>query len=153
MFDFVIFAHSAWYFDSEERLAKTLVAARGYADTLCLSEWDPRPRRIEHLGHFLAVQIQGIVAALEPDNVGNVQTPVSRTTMMRLIQRAGWTIEQEAELSDPDLQDGRWEVALALSLNPIGPDRLKTLLQGQLELLGDIDEIQPLDSYSVRAVK
>lgn len=162
-FDYVVFAHSAWYFRSQKQLVDTLAAAKHFAPVLCLSEWDIEPRSIEQLGHLLSLQILGIMALLNPDHSTNVRTPLSRRAIKTLIQEAGWTIDAEHALQDPALQDGDWELTNVLDIvssewQAIGRVSLplQNFLTAQVELLRSWrthhNRVQPLNSFSVRAI-
>lgn len=159
-FDYVVFAHCSWYFHSAERLARTLAVATRYAPVLCFSEWDNQPRHLEQMGHLLAVQILEQVAHIDRELAGNVQPPLARTTVKALIEQAGWTLTREQTLADPQMQDGSWEVAHALSIKAasIGehmPAALRAALASQIESLSTWKtrhaSVQPLDSYALCA--
>jgi hypothetical protein len=159
-FDYVVFAHCAWYLGSTCQLTDTLRAARRYAPILCVSEWDPRPYRIEQLGHFLAAQVQGTLAAFSDRYTGNIHLPITREALSAALAAAGWQIERIVTVDEPGLEDTKWEMKSALSLwqDPMlrssVPEALLPILRTQIELMSLSDQqgiFQPLTSYVLRA--
>jgi SAM-dependent methyltransferase len=159
-FDAIVLAHCTWYFDSLDRLRRTLRAVRAWAPRLLLSEWDLEPRSLDQTAHLLAVLIQGQIEAYRAHSAANVRTPYSREALRRMLGETGWTIDSEALIDTSELDDAAWEIAGCLgdSLPEVAglalPARLQTLLESQGDVLRRVaarDGNRPLPAYSVAA--
>ncbi|MFJ4862848.1 class I SAM-dependent methyltransferase [Streptomyces sp. NPDC088748] len=115
-FDHVVLAHCAWYFTSLDQLRDTLTRVRPWARQLCFTEWDLTPASDDRLAHLLAVLIQGQIEAAGSHGEGNVRTPFSRESLLRLLPEAGWTADGSRPVDTEELQDGDWEIAACLDL-------------------------------------
>ncbi|MEZ4562131.1 MAG: methyltransferase domain-containing protein [Thermomicrobiales bacterium] len=113
-FDAVVLAHGAWYFASQEQLRATLRRVRQWAPRLHIAEWDLEPQTMEQIPHLLAVLLQGLIEGYHPDSEANVRTPFSREQMLALLAETGWQVTHEFRADTSALQDGAWEVDLAL---------------------------------------
>jgi SAM-dependent methyltransferase len=159
-FDYVVLAHSSWYFASLEQLRQLLLRIRPWASRLCYSEWDMEPYTHDQIAHMLAVLIQGQVEAFKTESASNVRTPFSRTRLKQLLQETGWQVSTESTIDSTYLQDAHWEIdsclrsslteAAALNL----PLKFQELLASQLDTLRLITErgnTRSLSSYSIVA--
>ncbi|MFD9623883.1 class I SAM-dependent methyltransferase [Streptomyces virginiae] len=115
-FDHVVLAHCSWYFASLGQLRDTLARVRPWARRLCFTEWDLTPASDDQLAHLLAVLIQGQIEAAGSHGEGNVRTPFSRESLLRLLPEAGWTADGSELVDTGELQDGDWEIAACLDL-------------------------------------
>ncbi|GIZ49073.1 hypothetical protein CKM354_001211300 [Cercospora kikuchii] len=115
--DFIILAHSIFYLPNEEyfsRLFRALHNAASISQTrknrnpprLLLAEWGMRITSPTAEAHLLAVEIQ----KARPIEEGNVQCVIAPTRIVELAKEAGWTIEREAWIANPEVDDGKWEV-------------------------------------------
>ncbi|KAK0534795.1 hypothetical protein OC835_002568 [Tilletia horrida] len=114
-FDTAILAHCLLYFSSAAELSQTLTELRRSARVqhLCLAEWDLAASRSEAVPHLLALVAQAFL----PQAEANVRTLFSREQVRRIAEGAGWRLRCESTIvSPPRMQDGRWEVDLALGL-------------------------------------
>ena len=156
-FDLAVLAHGAWYFDQPSQLEATLRRVGEWTDRLALAEWDMQPTALSQLPHLLAVQIQGYLSALVPQADSNVRTPLSRSEMITLVERAGWAIEAVTSLDTTGLHDADWEITntnfdledLDWSTLPEGP---AAFLRSQLDLMNTLTlttqtPVEPLPSY------
>lgn len=114
-FDAVVFAHSAWHFSTPDTLRQTLEAVRPWAKRLYLAEWDLDPDSLDQVAHWTAVVLGGQLEASLPEGEANVRTPLSKTDVMALVERAGWKIERDFALDSAGLDDGRWEIEACLA--------------------------------------
>jgi len=57
-FDKVIVAHSSWYFENLDVLARIVEKARRVAKQFCYAEWDTRVTDVSQMAHLYAVHIQ-----------------------------------------------------------------------------------------------
>ncbi len=159
-FDYVVFAHCSWYFNSTDRLRQTLMRVRPWARTLCLSEWDLAPQATSQLAHLLAVLIQGQVEAFRAHSDSNIRTLLTLDQLERLIRKAGWSELAVASIDSSGLQDAQWEIDLSLDTSirvatELGlPARFIDLLNTQISLLQTVAAMhgrQSLSSFAIRA--
>jgi len=159
-FDFVVLAHCTWYFDSLDRLAKTLKVVQDWTPRVCLSEWDLEPRSIDQLGHLLAIVIQGQVEVYKSVSESNVRTPYSRQSLKDLLDNVGWLIASEELVETQNLADARWEIRACLeqSVNESEqlemPDKARSLVKSLADVLKGVAGIQsprPLPAYAIVA--
>lgn len=115
-FDHVVLAHCSWYFASLGQLRDTLARVRPWARRLWFTEWDLTPASGEQVAHLLAVLIQGQTEAAGAHGEGNVRTPFSRESLLRLLPGAGWTADGSQPVDTGGLQDGDWEIEACLDL-------------------------------------
>jgi SAM-dependent methyltransferase len=113
-FDAVVLAHGAWYFADLEQLRATLRRVRRWASLLHFAEWDLEPRTFAQIPHLVAVLLQGLIEGYHPNSAANVRTPFSRQQLYALLAETGWVITHEFQADTSALQDGAWEVDLAL---------------------------------------
>lgn len=114
VFDEAALIHSAWYFPDSTTLERTLERVRPWARRLRIAEWDLAPDSMDQLPHLLAALVQGVVEPARPSSAANIRTPLSRGRMIEIVERAGWRVAEVADLDTVALQDGDWEIALAL---------------------------------------
>lgn len=113
-YDVVILSHSSWYLKSHDELLEILKKARSIAERICFAEADIRIDKMEQLPHLLAVLIQAQMESVKEKSAANIRTLVARDDALRLMERAGWRIVEEARILEPDLQDGEWEIQYTL---------------------------------------
>lgn len=159
-FDAVVLSHCSWYFESQTRLIDTLIKIRSWTPTLCFSEWNLKPTKLDQVPHLLAILIQGQVEAFKTASTANIRTPFDRTTLLEIVQQSGWTLQSESAIDSSYLDDGRWEVSTCLEGSLVEaemggmPSRLLDLLRSQIALLKDLSDggrIRALDSFSIVA--
>jgi SAM-dependent methyltransferase len=151
-FDAVVLAHGAWYFSDLEHLRATLHRVHQWAPRLHFAEWDLKPQSMEQIPHLVAVLLQGLIEGYHPNSAANVRTPFSRQQLDALLVEAGWEITHEFQVDTSALQDGAWEVDLALhdalptvSSLPV-PAPVRDQLRSQGDLLRSLAEVQHLGS-------
>ncbi|MER5731846.1 methyltransferase domain-containing protein [Streptomyces sp. NPDC002138] len=139
-FDCVVLAHCSWYFDSAERLGRTLARVRPWARTLLFAEWDLTPRSADRIPHLLAVLAQGQAAAYGHGEGANVRTPMSRDALRALLGPAGWQPATEETLATPGLQDADWEIEICREMYAaLDPDTaVARALRPTLDTLGSL---------------
>ncbi|MEU9002628.1 class I SAM-dependent methyltransferase [Streptomyces sp. NPDC048551] len=159
-FDYAVLAHCAWYFESLDQLGATLTRLRRWAQNLCCAEWDLAPRSVEQLPHLLAVLIQGQIEAGGSRGEGNVRTPFSRESLLRILPAAGWNPVPGQAVDTTVLQDGDWEVDACMTLlddaNRMAelPQTVRDLVRSQADVLRPLAKRHgnmPLPAYSLIA--
>ncbi|MFJ4597176.1 class I SAM-dependent methyltransferase [Kitasatospora sp. NPDC088861] len=159
-FDYAVLAHCSWYFASLDQLRETLARVRRWARNLCFAEWDLAPCSADQLPHLLAVLIQGQIMASGSRGEGNVRTPFSHASLLRVLAATGWDPVPGQPVDTTALQDGDWEVdACTALLDTV--DRMAELPQPVLDLvLSQADVLRslakdhgntPLPAYSLTA--
>lgn len=161
-FDFVVLAHSSWYFQSLDQLRQLLARVRPWAKQLCFSEWDLELTDLRQAAHLLAVLIQGQVESYRRSSHANVRTPFSQTCLLALLKETSWTPASISAVDSSKLQDGGWEMdmTLASSLREAAaleiPEKLRDLIRSQIDVLTALSQRregrQSLPSYAIRAV-
>lgn len=161
-YDEIVFSHSSWYLQSPEQLERLLARARRWGRRLCFAEWDPRIGRIGQLPHLLAVLVQAQAECFKTDSEANVRTLLAPADIRRIAHSAGWSVDEEATLPASGLQDGGWEVELALGelaeelprLHGL-PRKSRQLLESQLGLLAAYasagSSFESMDSWAMTA--
>lgn len=114
-FDYIVFAHCSWYFDSKDQFLSTLIRIKPWTQFLCFSEWDMMPGEKAQIAHLLSVLIQGQVGVFQSDNTANIRTPLTKNEIKKIFQDTGWIEIIEKNIDSSGLQDGQWEVAVCLS--------------------------------------
>jgi SAM-dependent methyltransferase len=161
-FDYAVFAHCSWYFDSIDLLTHAFMRTRPWARRLCLSEWDLVPREASQFAHSLAVLIQGQVEAFRRDGVSNIRTPTTKEAIEGLLTDSGWGGLSVATIDSSELQDARWEIdeclrSTARHAAELGlPPRFLRILDTELDLLRDIAAAQgakSLPSFAIIAAR
>jgi SAM-dependent methyltransferase len=159
-FDHVVLSQCAWYFASLDQLRATLRRVRPWARRLCFAEWDLVPTRHEQLAHLLAVQIQGQIEAGGARGAGNVRTPFSRETFLRLLVETGWHAEGTRVVDATGMHDADWEIgacrAVVDARLPTLPGPLRDFVASQVDVLDSVAADrgnEPLPCYSVTATR
>ncbi|MFF2576611.1 class I SAM-dependent methyltransferase [Streptomyces goshikiensis] len=159
-FDYVVLAHCSWYFASLDPLRETLARVRRWARNLCFAEWDLEPRSADQLPHLLAVLIQGQIEVSGSRGEGNVRTPFSRESLLRVLPATGWHPAPGQAVDTTALQDGDWEVdACATLLDSVDrmaelPKTVRDLVLSQADVLRSLAKERgntPLPAYSLTA--
>ncbi len=161
-FDYVVFAHCSWYFDSIDRFQSAINRTGPWARQLCLSEWDLVPQESSQLAHALAVLIQGQVEAFRRDSSSNIRTPATKEALKGLLRDSGWDELEEAAIDSSELQDARWEIdeclrSTAKQAADLGlPARFLRILDTELGLLRGIVAVhgaRSLTSFAILATR
>ncbi|GHJ48237.1 SAM-dependent methyltransferase [Catellatospora sp. TT07R-123] len=146
-YDCVVLAHCSWYFDSAGQLREQLAAAKGWAATLCFSEWDLTPRTLAQVPHHLAVLAQAQLGI----DAGNIRTPLSRARAAALTE-AGWRIVADESVDSRGLQDGGWEVDVCRAEESAGRSSFVASQLDVIRSMAESGDVMSLDSYTVVAV-
>jgi SAM-dependent methyltransferase len=156
--DHVVLSQCAWYFASLDQLRATLQRVRPWARRLCFAEWDLAPTSHAQLAHLLAVQIQGQLEACGARGDGNVRTPFSRQTLLRILAETGWHAAEPRTVDASGMHDAAWEIAACRAvvrtrLDTV-PTAVRDLVTSQIDVLDTVaDRVEPLPVYSVTATR
>ena len=159
-FDYVVLAHCTWYFDSIDRLRRTLIRIRPWARHLCLSEWNLIPQEMSQLAHLLAVLAQGQVEAFRSDSTSNIRTPITKNALEELLRDAGWEEIAASIIDSSGLQDAHWEIEECIrssTRNAIDgglPSRFLDFVRTEVGILQEVADIhgrKSLPSFALLA--
>ncbi|KAG8624566.1 hypothetical protein KVT40_007633 [Elsinoe batatas] len=162
--DYIVLAHSLFYLPSEEYFSELLrvLAKASHRSTesgeelqqdggtkgtkLLIAEWGMRFTTPAQEAHVLAVKAQSI-SAIED---GNVRTVLAPARVVVLCEAAGWKVEREDWIKQPDVEDGKWEVGAARTL--LGQEGLGDDVRGLLRQMNDAaskhDNIESMDVWT-----
>ncbi|GAE07821.1 hypothetical protein JCM10914_4068 [Paenibacillus sp. JCM 10914] len=160
-FDVIVLSHCSWYLESADQLEAMIRKARRWGKRLCFAEWDVRIQMPEQYPHLLAVLIQAQYEVYQLDSSSNVRTMFTVDQVRRIAESAGWVVSREEVLHSPDLQDGHWEIDMALHAYEEarqglghGPSKLLTLMQSELYMLQQAKcqhGVKPLSTFILNA--
>lgn len=110
--DYAIFAHCLWYFDSKDEVSRTLAAVKGRANKLLVAEYAMKATEKAALPHVLAAITRASLEAHNKESEANIRCLLGPQSIKDLATAAGWTLEGESEVVPAEeLQDGHWEVS------------------------------------------
>lgn len=113
-FDKVIVAHSSWYFENRDVLARIVEKSRRVAKQFCYAEWDTRVTSVSQMAHFYAVHIQNQYNLFAHHDDCNIRTLITRDDLAALMLAQGIPPVAEQAFAQHQLQDGKWEVSHVL---------------------------------------
>lgn len=121
-FTTIVFSHCLWYFGSTNEVLEAFKAAQKHGvKYMLLAEWSLRAGNMSAVPHVLAALLQSHAPVPE----GNIRLLLSPYAIKSLAEQAGWTMDREDIVTpQPELQDGRWEVGMAV-------DQATKVLQSQ----------------------
>ena len=160
-FDYVVLAHSSWYFDSPEALREVLRLAHSWAPILCVSEWNLLPKNPKQFAHTLAVLLHGQVEVFRAGSDANIRNPYTLPCLEKLLLETGWHEETRSDIDCSELLDGSWEIDACLgeildrASSLAIPERLLTVLPSERDLLADVASRygkESLSSFALTAV-
>jgi len=163
VFDFVVFAHCSYYFESREILLNSFINSKKYSKKLCFSEWDIVADNIMQIPHLLAIIIQGQFESFKQQSFANIRSPFSKQEIENLLDKAGWIITEEFKIdSSPMKEYVNWEVDICLdqlltdSKQTGIPKKFYDNISWQIDALRRYTEtysVEPLPSFSFLANK
>jgi len=113
-FDKVIVAHSSWYFENLDVLARIVEKARRVAKQFCYAEWDTRITDVSQMAHLYAVHIQNQYNLFAHHDDCNIRTLITHDDVAALMAARGIKQQSEQVFEQHQLQDGGWEVSHVL---------------------------------------
>ena len=156
-FNYIVFSHSSWYFQSELTFSNILERVRGYGGKLAFAEWCIIPDKVEQLSHFLSVLIQNQLKLFNNKYETNICSILSPDRIRHITKNSGWSIDNEEFIVSNELYDGISEVEqvfnedLSNMLKLDESEWFRRLLQIEISLLETLrnkDEILPLSTYA-----
>lgn len=156
-FDYVVLSHCLWYFLSYEQLVKILIKAKELGNCLCIAEWNPCITMPEQVPRINAVTVQAICGSFHPSEHFNIRTLFYPADIERAVTETGWTIERRGEVYSPDMQDAKWEIETAISLESEickienMPLKLQQMLASQIDELRKAENVKPMSAFCLVA--
>lgn len=149
-FDVAVLSHSLFYFPNEEILLQLFTKLRKIANRICLADWDLEITSPSQVAHAQAILLQSLYAQYEKTDA-NIQMLVTKESMVRLLQEAGWTISGTETVDAKDLDDGKWEVAMSQDLKLPELSPLFKSSQKLIEQMTEFESTKSLNSFVLLA--
>ncbi|UKZ50079.1 hypothetical protein TrVGV298_004335 [Trichoderma virens] len=116
--DYVVFAHCIWYFDSPATLTKMLGALRGRAKSLLIAEYALKATQKNALPHVLASVARATLEAHNKNSAANIRCLSSPGAIADATKENGWVLDEETiVVPEEGLLDGHWETGTVKSPN------------------------------------
>ncbi|EHK44201.1 uncharacterized protein TrAtP1_008709 [Trichoderma atroviride] len=116
--DYVIFVHCIWYFDSPATLTKMLGALKGRAASLLVAEYALKATEKNALPHVLASVARATLEAHNKGSQANIRCLSSPGAITDAANENAWTLDGETFLvPEAGLLDGHWETGTVKSPN------------------------------------
>ncbi|RFU78997.1 hypothetical protein TARUN_3228 [Trichoderma arundinaceum] len=116
--DYVVFAHCIWYFDSPATLTKMLGTLKGRAKTLLVAEYALKATEKNAVPHVLASVARATLEAHNKGSEANIRCLSSPGAITDAANESGWTLDEETiVVPEEALLDGSWETGSVKSPN------------------------------------
>lgn len=114
--DYVVFAHCIWYFDSPAVLTKMLGALKGRATSLLVAEYALKATQKNAIPHVLASVTRATLEAHNKGSQANIRCLSSPGAITDAAKENGWTLDEETVIvPEASLLDGFWETGTVKS--------------------------------------
>ncbi|KAK5995482.1 Methyltransferase ustM-like protein [Cladobotryum mycophilum] len=128
--DYVVFAHCIWYFESPTLLDNMLAALKGRATNLLIAEYALKATEKDAVPHVLAAVARATLEAHNKASEANIRCLSSPAAIADAAKDKGWTLGAETIIVPAEgLLDGSWEV---------GPVKSKGFLEEVEEHIEDL---------------
>ncbi|KAK1251855.1 hypothetical protein MKX07_007334 [Trichoderma sp. CBMAI-0711] len=108
--DYVVFAHCIWYFDSPATLTRMLGALKGRAKSLLIAEYALKATELKALPHVLASVARATLEAHNKASAANIRCLSSPGAIADAAGENGWKLDEETVVVPGEgLMDGHWE--------------------------------------------
>lgn len=110
-FTSLTFSHCLWYFEDERMIIDAFSSAlKNGVENILIAEWSLSSSKFA-LSHILAALLQ----AHAPLSNINIKLLLSSDRIIQIASQAGWKVVRQSVFTpDEKLQDGRWEVEMAI---------------------------------------
>ncbi|KAL7787442.1 S-adenosyl-L-methionine-dependent methyltransferase [Trichoderma ceciliae] len=116
--DYVVFAHCIWYFESPAILTKMLGALRGRAKSLLIAEYALKATQKNAVPHVLASVARATLEAHNKASEANIRCLSSPGAITDAANENSWTFDEETIVMPGEgLLDGSWETGTVKSPN------------------------------------
>lgn len=162
--DYVVFSHCIWYFDSPELLTEMLKLVKHRARRVLVAEYALKATKKEAEPHLLAAIARASLEAHNKESEANIRCMLGPAAIREAIEAAGYKFEKEDHLvPEVGLLDGAWETGdvkheqfLKDVETHIKDERVKTMLRSSREAviaavaaLGD-RKVHTMDVWAAR---
>lgn len=165
--DYIVFSHCIWYFDSPELLTEMLKLAKHRARNVLVAEYALKATRKEAEPHLLAAIARASLEAHNKESEANIRCLLGPKAIREAIEAAGYKFDKEDHLvPEAGLLDGSWETGDVKSKQffedveaHIKDDRVKAMLKASREAviaatdaLGD-KKVHTMDVWAARFIQ
>ncbi|KAL7951741.1 S-adenosyl-L-methionine-dependent methyltransferase [Trichoderma barbatum] len=156
--DYVVFAHCIWYFNSPATLTKMLGALKGRAKSLLIAEYALKATQKNALPHVLASVARATLEAHSKASEANIRCLSSPGAITDAATENSWTLDEETiVVPEEGLLDGHWEtgsVKSASFLKEIEQDvedpKIRALLRSARDgVLGVLETLDVKKSWTM----
>lgn len=162
--DYVVFAHSIWYFDLPDILPKMFEALKGRAKQLLVAEYALTATKKAAEPHLLAAIARAALESYNKDSDANIRCLLGPVSIREYAEQAGWKADAEATVvPEAALMDGIWETGMVKRSTfmddvekYVADDRAKMMLKSSREAviaamaaLGD-EKVHTMDVWVAR---
>lgn len=110
--DYVVFAHCIWYFDSPKVLSAMLASLRGRATNLLIAEHALKATKRDAEPHVLASIARAALEAHDKDSEANIRCLLGPSGIRENAEESGWSFDSETNVvPELPLLDGHWETS------------------------------------------
>lgn len=149
-FDAAVLSHCSWYFKQPKDLLHCFKLLRNSTKRICFAEWDLDFTDLSQRSHFCAATIQALYSNFI-SNEGNIQNLFNKVQVQKLLEQAGFAIENQLVIEAAYLQDAIWEKEYANSIHSEFSSlsvMLQTLIASYYDLMNSMnDNEQSLNSF------
>lgn len=108
--DYVVFSHCIWYFDSRDNLDTMLRALKGRVGSILVAEYALKATERDAEPHLLSVIARASLEAHNPSSTANIRCLLSPAGIKEMAEAAGWKVGDESNIVPAaGLLDGVWE--------------------------------------------
>lgn len=132
-YDFIVMAHSIWYFENPS-IFPGLVAAlrrlleRAKGTRLCIAEWSLQSRKLSGVPHVWTALLRSLLEAKRPTPSGaNIRAVLSPTQITEIVtgnDSGLLLVREEVKETTEGMKDGFWEVGYTLRKREADMQRL-----------------------------
>ncbi|TQV99343.1 hypothetical protein V2A60_004817 [Cordyceps javanica] len=108
--DYAVFSHCIWYFDSRDILSTILRAIKGRVGSILVAEYALKATERDAEPHVLSAIARASLEAHNPASTANIRCLLSPASIKEIAEASGWKVGDESNIVPaPDLLDGVWE--------------------------------------------
>lgn len=148
-YDVAVLSHSLFYFSNPDDILKLFSKLRRLSSRICVAEWDIDFTSSTQSAHAQAILLQVLFAKYN-DTSQNIQILITKAIIADLLKQAGWRISEELIVDARDLDDSRWEVAVA---NELEFEIFKSVFTAYKEVMNKTVQLNQIDSLNSFVIK
>ncbi|KAM3429898.1 hypothetical protein NHJ13734_007969 [Beauveria thailandica] len=110
VWDYAVFSHCIWYFDSRDVLSTILRASKGRVGSILVAEYALRATERDAEPHVLSALARASLEAHNPASTANIRSLLSPAGIKDVAEASGWKVGDEFNIVPAaGLLDGVWE--------------------------------------------